>query len=53
MLVSMTKQTKTSLNAGAAKRLLAYARPYTRWMVVALVLIMMMSGLVMGATIFV
>jgi len=42
----MSKRTKTSLNTGAAKRLLAYARPYWRWMALALVLIMAMSGLV-------
>ncbi len=42
----MSKQKRTSWNAGATRRLLAYARPYTRWMVLALVLIVLMSGLV-------
>ena len=42
----MSKQTKTSLSTGATRRLLAYARPYARWMALALVLIMIMSGLV-------
>lgn len=42
----MDKQKKTSFDTGAAKRLLAYARPYTRWMVLALVVIIAMSGLV-------
>ncbi|MCP4456390.1 MAG: ABC transporter ATP-binding protein, partial [Planctomycetes bacterium] len=32
--------------AGATRRLLAYARPYARWMVLALTLIVLMSGLV-------
>jgi ATP-binding cassette subfamily B multidrug efflux pump len=42
----MGKRTGTSWNAGPTKRLLEYARPYTRWMVLALVLITLMSGLV-------
>ena len=46
LLVFMGKRKKTSYSTGATKRLLAYARPYTRWMVLALVLIILMSGLV-------
>ncbi len=42
----MSKQKRTSWNAGATRRLLAYARPYARWMAVALALIVLMSGLV-------
>ena len=42
----MSKQAKTSLSTGPTRRLLAYARPYARWMALALVLIMIMSGLV-------
>jgi ATP-binding cassette subfamily B protein len=42
----MDKQTKTSFDTGVAKRLLSYARPYTRWMVLALVAIIAVSGLV-------
>jgi len=42
----MEKQKKTSFDTGAAKRLLAYARPYARWLALALLLITLMSGLV-------